>query len=208
MENRNVDDYGWKNAEPVDSCSFDGPAILKICKEKGFNKILDVGCGNGALCRLLKAEGFEVMGCDADAEGIRLASKEGGGIKYKQIGIYDEPSLIGKKKYDAVISSQVVEHLFVPSALPKFAFALLKPKGYFIVTTPYNGYFKNLALSILNKWDTHHTSLWDGGHIKFWSQKTLKTLITKEKFMFSEFHGVGRFPFLWKSMLMVFQKKE
>lgn len=206
-EKRNVDNYGWKNAEPGGEYSFDGPAILSICKEKGFKKILDVGCGNGALCRLLKSEGFEVMGCDADAEGVRLASGSGFGMEFKKVGVYDDPALIGQKNFDVIVSSQVVEHLFIPSALPKFAYALLKPGGCLIVTTPYHGYIKNLVLSILNLWDSHHTLFWDGGHIKFWSIKTLKELVEKEGFEFSKFKGIGRVPFLWKSMLMVFQKK-
>jgi hypothetical protein len=72
--------------------------------------------------------------------------------------------------------------------------------------TPYHGYLKNLALSVFDKWDFHHTPLWHGGHIKFWSKRTLTQLLTDSGFDVVEFHGVGRLPYLWKSMVLVATK--
>lgn len=111
------------------------------------------------------------------------------------------------EKFDAVISSEVVEHLYSPHLLPIYAKAALKERGYLIVTTPYHGYLKNLALSITNKWDFHHTPLLHGGHIKFWSRSTLSTLLSANGFDVLQFHGVGRLPFLWKSFVIVAQKR-
>jgi hypothetical protein len=45
--------------------------------------------------------------------------------------------------------------------------------------------------------------LWDGGHIKFWSKKTLSELLKREGFEVIDFHGVGRLPYLWKSMVLI-----
>jgi len=45
--------------------------------------------------------------------------------------------------------------------------------------------------------------MWDGGHIKLWSRTTLTRLLEKNGFTVIEFHGVGRFPYLWKSMILV-----
>jgi hypothetical protein len=75
-----------------------------------------------------------------------------------------------------------------------------------VVSTPYHGYLKNLVISLLDKWDSHHTALWHGGHIKFWSQSTLTQLFSENGFTVCGFFGVGRVPFLWKSMIIVGQK--
>lgn len=75
--------------------------------------------------------------------------------------------------------------------------------GYLVISTPYHGYLKNLALSIFNKWDDHHTPLWHGGHIKFWSRIMLTQLLEENGFQVIAFHGVGRLPWLWKSMILV-----
>jgi len=72
-----------------------------------------------------------------------------------------------------------------------------------VISTPYHGYIKNLALSVFDKWDSHHTPLWHGGHIKFWSRKTLTQLLEDNGFKVIGFSGVGRIPYLWKSMILI-----
>jgi 2-polyprenyl-6-hydroxyphenyl methylase/3-demethylubiquinone-9 3-methyltransferase len=84
---------------------------------------------------------------------------------------------------------------------------LLKPDGFLLVSTPYHGYAKNLALSVVDGWDKHHTVDWDGGHIKFFSVRTLRTLAVEEGFEPSFFRGVGRWPYLWKSMILGFRPR-
>ena len=85
---------------------------------------IDVGCGNGALARQLSAAGFVTRGCDADREGIEQASLAGG--DFFVASVYDDPGSLGDQSYDAVISTEVIEHLFSPHRLPEFAFPLLK----------------------------------------------------------------------------------
>ena len=128
------------------------------------------------------------------------------GVDFHQLGVYDDPVAIGTLDFDLVVSTEVIEHLYHPAALPQFAFKALRPGGYLILSTPYHGYLKNLAISLFNKWDSHFTAGWDGGHIKFWSKKTLTRLLISEGFSPCEFTGIGRAPFLWKSMILVVQK--
>ena len=75
-----------------------------------------------------------------------------------------------------------------------------------IVTIPYHGYLKNLVLSLLGKWDYHHTAFWCGGHIKLWSVKTLTKLLEEAGFEVVSMRGLGRMPWLWKSMILVAKK--
>jgi 2-polyprenyl-3-methyl-5-hydroxy-6-metoxy-1,4-benzoquinol methylase len=124
------------------------------------------------------------------------------------MGVYDNPEKIEESNFDAVVSTEVVEHLFYPGELLRFAKAKLKPNGYILLTTPYHGYLKNLMLSVFNQWDKHHTPLWDGGHIKFWSKSTLSNLLNENNFEVKEFVGCGRIPYLWKSMLIAGQLKQ
>ena len=75
-----------------------------------------------------------------------------------------------------------------------------------IFTTPYHGYWKNVVMALTGKLDAHFTVLWDGGHIKFWSRRTLTRLLEEAGFRVERFVGVGRVPLLWKSMILVARK--
>lgn len=113
------------------------------------------------------------------------------------------PIELENKQFCAVISTEVIEHLYDPRSFVLFARKILsRTGGEFIVSTPYHGYLKNLGLALTGKLDKHFTALWHGGHIKFFSRKTLVKLVEDEGFKVIDFSGAGRLPFLWKSMLV------
>ncbi|MGZ2432543.1 2-polyprenyl-3-methyl-5-hydroxy-6-metoxy-1,4-benzoquinol methylase [Rhizobium redzepovicii] len=83
---------------------------------------------------------------------------------------------------------------------------LVKPGGVAVMSTPYHGYLKNLALATMGKMDDHFMPLKDHGHIKFWSKDTLSMLLLDAGFDNVRFRYVGRIPVLAKSMIAVAQK--
>ena len=203
-----IEAYGWQSNANPQSHGYINPVVLELLLKSRLTKLLDLGCGNGSLCKLLSSHGFDVVGMEPDADGIRIAKQQLPLNSFWQLGVDGDSSLITASEglFDAVISTEVVEHLYAPHLLPRFAWQCLKPRGVLIVTTPFHGYLKNLALSLVGKWDHHHTALWHGGHIKFWSRKTLTKLLSDEGFVCEEFFGVGRLPLLWKSMIIVARK--
>jgi 2-polyprenyl-3-methyl-5-hydroxy-6-metoxy-1,4-benzoquinol methylase len=109
-------------------------------------------------------------------------------------------------QFPYVISLEVVEHLFHPKVMAKTLFNLTEPQGYAIVSTPYHGYLKNLAIALAGKFDFHAKPLWDYGHIKFFSIATMTELLQAAGFMEIEFRRLGRIPSLAKSMLAIAKK--
>jgi 2-polyprenyl-3-methyl-5-hydroxy-6-metoxy-1,4-benzoquinol methylase len=174
----------------------------------GARRVVDIGCGNGALCRELASRGYEVVGCEPSADGVRLAQTAAPELVFHQIGVDDDPAAVGNESFDVAIATEVIEHVVRPRNLPRFAKQVLRPGGHLIISTPYHGYLKNLVLALTNKWDSHLTPLWDGGHIKLWSRKTLSQLLNEVGFRVVRFIGAGRLPFLWKSMIVVAQKPQ
>ncbi len=164
-------------------------------------RILDLGCGNGSFSNILAKIGYEVIGVEESASGIAIAQQTYPDCQFIQGSIYSLGDLNLPTAFDAVISVEVIEHLANPKALLESAKQYLKPNGKFILTTPYHGYLKNLALAVSGKMDKHFTALWDGGHIKFFSVPTLTTLLEMSKFSEIEFQYAGGLPYLWSSML-------
>lgn len=201
--------YGWNTSEAPHTCAYLLPEILATLRRVGSKRILDLGCGNGNLCKQLADLGFDVVGVERDAEGIERARLLAPQVRFHRHAVEDDPALLAgaEAAFDAVISTEVVEHLFSPRRLPRYAHAVLKDGGHLIVTTPYHGYLKNLALSLADRWDHHHTVGWEGGHIKFFSRATLAQLLHENGFDVVDFRGVGRVPWLWKSMIMTARKR-
>lgn len=201
-----VDQYGWQSSSGPESCGYITPEVLRILKRLKVNRVCDLGAGNGALAGALRDAGFQAAGVEYDKQGVEIARQNYPGINFYNLGVQDDPTTVlaaESELFDAVVSTEVVEHLFSPHLLPVFARQIVRGGGYLVISTPYHGYLKNLALSVFNKWDKHHTALWHGGHVKFWSRKTLTQLLEANGFRVTEFHGAGRLPWLWKSMILV-----
>jgi 2-polyprenyl-3-methyl-5-hydroxy-6-metoxy-1,4-benzoquinol methylase len=204
-----VQNYGWTTAEPPHSHNYITPKILSILRNLKVQRVLDIGAGNGKLCSELSRSGYEIAGIEYDKQGVEIARKSYPDIPFYTYSVQDNPTelLAQEEPFDAVVSTEVIEHLFSPQLLPIYAAKVLRDKGHLVLTTPYHGYLKNLAIALLGKWDHHHTALRHGGHIKFWSRKTLTQLLTQNGFRVIDFSGVGRLPYLWMSMVQVVQKE-
>ena len=180
------------------------PPIFALSGNLGpGQRVLDVGCGNGFTAGRFLARGCDVVGIDLSPSGIALARKAYPKGRF-EVAPADEFILENLlcQPFDVVISMEVVEHLYAPRSYAQGCFRALRPGGRFICSTPYHGYSKNLILAALNKWDAHANPLWDGGHIKLWSRKTLSRLLGEAGFVNLQFRGVGRAPGLWMTMVM------
>jgi 2-polyprenyl-6-hydroxyphenyl methylase/3-demethylubiquinone-9 3-methyltransferase len=165
-------------------------------------RVFDLGCGNGATAKALSNRGWLVQGVDPSESGIAQARAAHPTLDLR-IGSSDDdlPATFGT--FPAVISLEVVEHVYLPRRYARSLFDLLEPGGTAFVSTPYHGYWKNLALALTGRMDAHFTALWDYGHIKFWSVKTLTALLVEAGFEVEQVLRVGRIQPLAKSMLAV-----
>lgn len=200
-------EYTYQNSNPEHHHAYLIAPLLELIVQKTLPssstlRILDLGCGNGHLTYLIAQQGYEVVGIDDSESGIKFARLSYPNCHFIQSSIYDLSNNNDlETSFDVVIAAEVIEHLLYPKELVRAAKKCLKPNGQLILTTPYHGYLKNLVLALSGKLDRHFTVLWDGGHVKFFSVATLKTMLELEGFTDIQFKFAGRLPLLWKSML-------
>lgn len=186
------------------------PALQRVLGDvltngHGAGPIFDIGCGDGTLDHFLEDRGFTVIGLDADKSRIREAK-----ARYPQghyvVGSAYEDLHLRYGTFPCVLSVEVIEHLFDPHRFADTVSALLEPRGVAIITTPFHGYLKNLLLAASGLLDRHFTALWPGGHIKFWSIKTISQLLVAAGLEIERVVLVDRVPPLARSMIVVARK--
>ena len=203
-----------KRQAPLDLADYPQAFLVPVLLEvlgsaltngHGAGPILDLGCGDGVLAQFLELQGYTMIGIDADKSKVRAAKKRDPTGHYAVGSVYDNlHARYGA--FPAVISVEVIEHLFDPHRFADTVCSLLEPGGVAVITTPYHGYLKNVALSVLGRMDRHFTALWPGGHIKFWSVKTITQLLSAAGMKVEQIIRVGRIPAFARSMVIVARK--
>lgn len=200
-----VPEFGWTSTKPECSAPYIVPALRRLLEgvPQGA-RVLDVGCGNGYNAARYLDWGFDVVGIDVSAVGLDIARRAYPAGRFEQVEICDDvlDRLGGAAPFDIVCSTEVVEHIYDPHAWARCCFNALAPGGALIASTPHHGFLKNLTISLANGWDRHFECLRAGGHIKFFSARTLAQLLRETGFERMRFIGAGRAPLLWKSLLV------
>lgn len=198
--------YVHEAEAPHTAAYLSGPVRMAIERERvrlqRAPRVVDLGCGAGHFVSELTSAGIDTLGIDpADsAHAIFTASRRPGRLVQAAA---DVDALRPFGTFDVVVSMEVVEHVYEPRKYAAALRALMAPGGLAVVTTPYHGYWKNLSIAMLGKFDAHFTALWDYGHIKFWSRRTLTALLAEQGLTVERFERVGRaVPALAKSMIV------
>jgi len=201
-------EYPFGSAHPSPMHAVFWPVVRRLAGPlRAGTRVLDAGCGNGATSAACLELGCSVVGVDLSESGIEIARQAHPRARFERVPT-DEHILsrLNEPPFDVVVSTEVIEHLYDPRAYVRGCFAALRGGGRLVLTTPYHGYLKNLAISVLGRWDSHADPLWDGGHIKLWSKATLGRLLEEAGFTNLRIRGAGRVPWLWKTMVAAADK--
>lgn len=197
----------YPSAEPTWPNFYIWPVLMAILEAHagGKRRVFEIGSGNGATANMLAGRGYSVIGIDPAVEGVEIARRSFPRASFHLGSAYDD--LAGTYgTFPIVISLEVIEHCFSVKAYLETMFKLLEPRGLGVISTPFHGYWKNLALSVADKWDSHHDPLWEGGHIKFFSENLLARALRDAGFTEISFRRAGRIPVFAKSTIAVFRR--
>ncbi|WP_433372865.1 3' terminal RNA ribose 2'-O-methyltransferase Hen1 [Actinoplanes sp. CA-142083] len=157
-------------------------AVLQALHYVDAARVLDLGCGGGALLTaLVKDRRFtEIVGCDVSSRALdqaarrlrldRLPERQRDRIKLWQSALtYRDDRLTG---YDAAVLMEVIEHVDPPRlpALEASVFGHAKPRAV-VVTTPnaeYNVHYEGLT----GMRHSDHRFEWTRAEFQAWSART------------------------------------
>jgi 2-polyprenyl-3-methyl-5-hydroxy-6-metoxy-1,4-benzoquinol methylase len=201
--------FGYEHqVEPSHSNAYLWPQLLATVESRDWTsrRAIDLGCGNGATAAMLAKRGWDVLAVDPSESGIHLAKSAHPMLKAEVADAYDDlATRFGV--FPLVVSLEVVEHCFDPQAFAQTFVSLIAPGGIGFLSTPYHGYLKNVAIAVSGKMDSHFSPLWAYGHIKFFSIKTLRQLLSDAGAGEIEFARVGRWPRAFaKSLIAVVRR--
>ena len=176
-------------------------------------KVLEIGCGNGNVSMGIASMGYQTLGVDIDEESIEIASSKN---KFPNLQFRAEPAenLSEGDKFDAIVCTEVLEHLVEPAVVLDYALKYLKKDGIFISTVP-NGFgprevLMTKPMQYLEKKDmgerllkfkrlfgfghgTVQSSNPDLHHIQFFSKKNIVELHRKKGFRLKKFKKADSF---------------
>ena len=126
-------------------------------------RVLEVGCGDGALAaHLTEARGCRVVAVDVSERAVAFARHRG--VDAHRRDVIKEP--FGPDAFDYIVLSEVIEHLPLPEEL----LAALRPSSSrFLVSLPNTAYlFYRVCLGLLGRFPTQWV-VHPSEHLRFWS---------------------------------------
>jgi methionine biosynthesis protein MetW len=173
-------------SEKIESKANNMPNRIKEALNEihGGGNVLDIGCGDGALCQSIVDRFDNVYGIDNSKVALRSARDSR--ISTTQVDL-DKGSLpFLSQSFDMVTCLDVIEHLFDPVVLVKEIHRVLKPDGFFVLTTP-NIRFIDFVKRLLIDGRFPKTSLdkgvYHGGHLNYFTFKDLRLLLSQNGFI-------------------------
>ncbi len=135
-------------------------------------RVLDVGCGTGAITEILRdVTGATITGIEPDPCRAQRARSKGLEVLNEYLSL---EMLSTRGPYDFVVFADVLEHLPNPAKIVTLATSALKPGGSFLVSVPNAAHiFSRLDLlrGIIRYEDC---GIMDATHLRWFTKKSLR----------------------------------
>lgn len=151
--------------------------------ERG-SRVLEIGCATGFMTEYMTREhGCTVTAVEVDTEAAARAALRGVEVI---VGSVEDPDVVARLdgSYDAVIFSDVLEHLVDPAAALRATVALLGPGGRVVASIPNIAHWSIRARLLAGRFNYTEGGILDRGHVRFFTRATIIEM----------FEGVGLAP--------------
>ena len=152
------------------------PAFLQLIDPRGL-RILDLGCGGGHNGALLKKAGArEVVGVELDPGAAKDARKRLDRVVECDLAHLD-PVQLGDEPFDAILASDVLEHLTDAEVILARALTRLRPGGAVVVSLPNVSNVYVFANLLAKRWPRKSSGIFDRTHVRFFGKHDMVHLL-------------------------------
>ena len=140
--------------------------------------VLDVGCGQGALAGEIAVRGYEVWGIEQDEFAVGRAAKRIDRVI--QADLTDQGAVesdIGSKKFDQIVFSDVLEHVYDPLTVLRSYIGYLKPDGQVLISLPNVVNWHTRLAILFGRFNYQDSGVMDRTHIRFFTFRTARQMV-------------------------------
>ena len=150
-------------------------------------RVLEVGCGDGALGAELARAGNHVVGVDS-RPNVPLQAGYSNVVQTDLENGLGEGLRHASAPFDRILLLDVLEHLRTPDLLLSQCKALLESRGKLIVSVP-NAVNLTVRLMVLfGRFEYSDRGILDWSHLRFFTKRTIRTLLERHGYRITAVH--------------------
>ncbi len=170
---------------------------LLLSEARRGERVLDLGCGAGRFVAALRAAGVDAVGVELAEAALERARRNVPGADLRLLE--DDGSIpLEHGSVDLVWCSEVLEHVADGAHLLQEARRVLRTGGRVLVTVPYHGRAKNLAIA-LARFEAHFDP--QGQHLRFFTRRSLASSLRAAGFAEPAVRAVGGVPLFRETLV-------
>jgi len=176
--------------------------IVKQVAARGNGaSILDVGAGRGALGEALCDMGYYVCAIEANEMAASVARAKVDQVILSDLHDIEEINrVILNKKFQYIIFSDVLEHVFDPLAVLRMYLPLLAEDGKLLVSLPNAVNWLNRFLIMLGMFNYKMTGVMDRTHMRFFTHRSAKKMLEASECLVEKMDST---PFIVRAFLPI-----
>ena len=109
------------------------PGVLRLMNAQPGQRVLDLACGQGVLCRILHQRGVECLGVDAARPLIEMARQRSDPSIRFQVGDARELGFVKDNQFDAAACVLAIQNIHPIQAVFEHAARTLRPLGRLVI---------------------------------------------------------------------------
>lgn len=151
------------------------PDVQALLAPRG-RRILDVGCGGGAMGAALKQQGAAWV---AGVEGHPAAAAEARAHLDLVVAgdLMEAPLPFAPGEFDTVVFADVLEHVPDPAAALARYLPFLAPEGRVVVSVPNMRFYLVLWRLLRDRWQYTDSGIRDRTHLRIFTRRSLQDLL-------------------------------